>query len=104
MLLPARGDKRCAVPAGFKLVWLRLFLPLAGLVGEGGEVKGSNRSLGTRKSSSSKKDWILLAAALAREWKWRTKSHPGVFYLRVSFQESLKFTAGTFASVCPNHC
>lgn len=104
MLLPARGDKKHAVPAGFKLVWLRLVLPLAGLVGEGGEVKGSNRSLGTRKSSSSKKDWILLAATLAREWKRSTESNPRVFYLRVSFQKSLKFTAGTFAPVCPKHC
>lgn len=104
MLLPARGDKRRAVPAGFKLVWLRLFLPSAGLVGEGGEVKASNRSLGTRKSSSSKNDWTLLATALAREWKRSTESHPMVFDLRVSFQKSLQFTAGTFASVCPNHC
>lgn len=102
MLLPARGDKRHVVPAGFKLVWLRLFLLLAGLVGEGGEVKGSNRSLGTRKSSSSKKDRILLNTALAQEWKMNTESHPRV--LRVSFQKSFKFTGGTFASVCPNHC
>lgn len=66
MLLPARGDKRRVVPAGFKLVWLRLVLPSAGLVGEGGEVKESDRSLGTRKSSPMK-DRILLETALAQE-------------------------------------
>lgn len=80
MLLPARGDKRHAVPAGFKLVWLRLVLPLAGLVGEEGKVKGSNRSLGTRKSSPVK-DQILLEAALAREGKRSTEPNPRVLYL-----------------------
>lgn len=63
---------------GFKLVWLRLVLPSAGLVGEGGEVKGSDRSLGTRKSSPVK-DQILLEAALAWEWKRSTEPSPRGF-------------------------
>lgn len=85
-----REETRRAVPAGFKLVWLRLFLPLAGLVGEEGEVKGSNRSLGTRKSSSSKKDWILLAMGVENKY-W-------VFYLRVSFQKSYCWDTSTSLS------
>lgn len=76
VLLLVKGNKRRVVPAGFKLVWLRLVL-LAGLMGEGGEAKGSDRSLGTRKSSPVK-DWIL-------EWKRSTEPNPRVFYLGVCF-------------------
>lgn len=83
MLLLVKGDERRVVPAGFKLVWLRLVL-LAGLMGEGGEAKGSDRSLGTRKSSPVK-DWILLETALVGEWKRSTEPNRRVFYLGVWF-------------------
>lgn len=65
---------------GLKLVWLRLVLSLAGLVGEGGEAKGSDRSLGTRKSSPVK-DRILLETALAWEWKRSSEPNPRGFYV-----------------------
>lgn len=61
-------------------------------MGEGGEVKESNRSPGTRKSSPVKEQ-LLLETAFAQEWERNTEQPKGFLFGGLSLAATYKFTA-----------